>query len=60
METMRRVSQQKRSMKTAQKTVKRYNLNEMRHHQRRCAALLFGARQQGSHEVPYLVYRVIV
>lgn len=37
---------------------KRYDLNELRHHQRRCAALLFGARQQGEHQVPYLVSHV--
>lgn len=58
MEPKRQSTERKRSLRTGQKTTRRYNLNEMRHHQRRCAALLFGARQQGSHEVPYLVCTV--
>lgn len=33
----------------------RYDLNELRHHQRRCAALLFGARERGAHKLPVLV-----
>ncbi|XP_078355291.1 uncharacterized protein LOC144639894, partial [Oculina patagonica] len=32
----------------------RYDLNELRHHQRRCAALLFGARDRGAHKLPVL------
>mgnify|MGYP001793529787 CR=1 FL=1 len=33
----------------------RYDLSELRHNQRRCAALLFGARKRGSHEIPRMV-----
>lgn len=33
----------------------RYDLKELRHHQRRCAALLFRAREQGAHKLPVLV-----
>lgn len=37
------------------KLTPRYDLNELRHHQRRCAALLFCAREKGAHELPLLV-----
>lgn len=37
------------------RTRPRYDLNELRHHQRRCAALLFGARERGAHKLPVLV-----
>ena len=38
----------------------RYDLNELRHHQRRCAALLFGARERGAHKLPVLVCRKVM
>lgn len=33
----------------------RYDFGELRHHQRRCAAMLFGARKRGAHKLPILV-----
>lgn len=36
-------------------TQPRFDLNELRHNQRRCAALLFGARERGAHKLPILV-----
>lgn len=33
----------------------RYDFKELRHHQRRCAAMLFGARKRGAHKLPILV-----
>lgn len=36
----------------------RYDFGELRHHQRRCAAMLFGARKRGAHKLPILVGHV--
>ncbi|XP_001640919.2 uncharacterized protein LOC5521116 [Nematostella vectensis] len=56
MREQKRLAEAKRvSALKAAKTSPRYDLNELRHHQRRCAALLFGARKEGAHQVPLLV-----